>query len=132
VRRAVIEDDVDVEIGRDLAIESLQERLELDRPVPAVQRPDHLAGAEVQGGVEARGAVALVVMRRALGQPRPHRQDRRRAVQRLDLGLLVHAQHDGALGRVEVEADDVSDLGHELRIARQLKRLGGDCPSFCV
>ena len=98
----------------------LQELLELDRAVSAVQRPDHLAGAEVQGGVEARSAVALVVVRRALGQARPHRQDRRRAVQRLDLGLLVHAQHDGALGRVQVEADDVSDLGHELRIAASL------------
>jgi hypothetical protein len=38
VRRAVIKDDVHVEIGRDVAVERLQELLELDRAVPAVQR----------------------------------------------------------------------------------------------
>ena len=44
---------MDVEIGGDLAIERLQEGLELDRAVPAVQGSDHVAGADVQGGVEA-------------------------------------------------------------------------------
>jgi hypothetical protein len=41
---------------RDLAVDGLQELLELDRAVTAVQRADHFAGADVQGGVEARGA----------------------------------------------------------------------------
>ena len=70
VGRAVVEDDVDVEIGRDLAIEGLQELLELDRAVAAVQRADDLAGGDVQRGVEARGAVAFVVVGRALGHAR--------------------------------------------------------------
>lgn len=33
-----------------------------------------------------------------------------RAVQGLDLGLLVHAEHECPLRRVEVELDDVVDL----------------------
>ena len=37
--------------------------------------------------------------------------------------FLVHTQHHGALGRVQVEPDDVADLGHELRIAGELERL---------
>ena len=44
VRGAVVEDHVDVEIVGDLAVERLQELLELDRAVAAVQRADDLAG----------------------------------------------------------------------------------------
>jgi hypothetical protein len=57
---------------------------------------------------------------RALGHAREHWQDRRSAVQRLDLGLLVDAQHDRALGWVQVQPDDVSDLGDELRVLGEL------------
>ena len=51
------------------------------------------------------------------------RQGRGGAVQRLDLGLLIHAQHQRPLRRVQVEPDDVTDLGDELRIGRQLPGL---------
>ena len=59
VRGAVVEDHVHVELGGDLAVEGLQELLELDRAVAGVQRADHLAGGDVQRGVEARGARRL-------------------------------------------------------------------------
>src|SRR3954468_12390627 len=39
--------------ARDRAVECVQELLELDRPVAAVQAADHLAGGEVQRGVAA-------------------------------------------------------------------------------
>ena len=47
-----------------------QELLELDRAVAAVQRADDLAGGDVQRGVEARRAGALVVVGGALGDAR--------------------------------------------------------------
>ena len=37
-------------------------------------------------------------------------------IQSLDLALLVDAEHERALGRVEVKADDVSNLLHEQRV----------------
>jgi len=45
-------------------------------------------------------------------------QHRCRAVERLDLGLLVDAEHDRSLGRIEIEPDDVAHLVDELRIRR--------------
>ena len=120
---AVVEDQVHVEVVGDLAVDGLQELLELDRAVAAVQRADHLAGRDVQRGVEAGGARALVVVGGALRGAGQHRQDRRGAIQGLDLGLLVDAEHDGALGRVEVEPDDVADLGDELRVLGELPGL---------
>jgi hypothetical protein len=38
------------------------------------------------------------------------------AVQRLDLALLIHAQHDGAFRRVEIETNDRLHLLGELGI----------------
>jgi hypothetical protein len=60
----------------------------------------------------------------ALGHARHQRQDRRRSLQRLDLGLLIDAEDDCRFGRVEVEPDDVAHLVDELRIGRELEVLG--------
>ena len=65
--------------------------------------------------------MADVVVGAPLGHARHHRQHRLGPVQGLDPGLLVHAQHHRLLGRVVVEADDVDDLVHELRIGGQLE-----------
>jgi len=54
---------------------------------------------------------------------RHQRQHRRRTVERLDLRLLIDAQHHRSLGRIEVQADDVTHLVDELRIGRKLERL---------
>jgi hypothetical protein len=114
---------MDREVGGDRAVDRGQELLELDRAVTLVQRADHLAGGDVQCRVQARRAGALVVMGGAFGRAGQHRQDRRGAVERLDLGLLVDAQHDGAFRRCQVEPDDVADLVDEQRILGQLPSL---------
>ena len=46
-----------------------------------------------------------------------------RAVERLDLALLVDAQDDGALRRRHVEPDDVAHLGDEVGIGGELEGL---------
>jgi hypothetical protein len=51
----------------------------------------------------------------------------------LDLGLLIDAEHDGALGRVEVEPDDVVDFLDEQGVLGELEavlavRLEPECP----
>jgi hypothetical protein len=58
-----------------------------------------------------------------LRHARHHRQDRLLAVERLDLGLLVYAENECAVGRRQIEADDVTGLVDEQRIARQLEGL---------
>ncbi len=52
-----------------------------------------------------------------------HRQPGLRPVQRLNVTLLVHTQHDGLLGRIHVQPHDVRQLLHERGIGRQLERL---------
>ncbi len=102
--------------------ELVEERDELLVAVLGVAGTGDLAGRDLQRGVEAGRAVALVVMRHPLRLARLHRQRRLGAIERLDLGLLIHAQHQCAFGRVEVEPDDVDDLLRQLRITGELER----------
>jgi hypothetical protein len=50
-----------------------------------------------------------------------HRQPRLGAIQRLDLAFLIDREHDGVVGRINVQANDLLELGRELRIVGQLK-----------
>jgi hypothetical protein len=82
------------------------------------------AGGHLQGREQRGGAVAQVVMGAPLDPARRHRPDRLGALQRLDLGLLVHTPHDGVRRWVQVQPDHVADLGLQLRIGGELERLG--------
>jgi hypothetical protein len=54
--------------------------------------------------------VATVVVRVPLGLARPQGECWRRALRRLDLRLLVHAQHQGTLRRGQAEVDHIATL----------------------
>src|SRR6266853_1557752 len=58
-----------------------------------------------------------------VSRKRRNSQERRGAVQGLNLALLVHAQHQSAVGRVQIKADDVANFVDEQRIATQLEGL---------
>ncbi len=59
-----------------------------------------------------------------LGQARLHRQHRLGAIQRLDLAFLIDAQHHRVLGRVQIQAHDVGDLGDQFGVGGEFERLG--------
>ena len=67
--------------------------------------------------------MALIVVGAPLGDARGQRQERLRAIQRLDLALLVDAQHQGLQRRVQVQPHDVAHLLDEQRIAGELEGL---------
>ena len=69
----VVENQVHVEFGGYFGVDLAQEPQELGGAVAGVQRSDDLSAGQVQGGVEAGGAVADVVVagaRRGAGQHR--------------------------------------------------------------
>ena len=84
---------------------------------------DHPAGEHVERGEQGRGAVAFVVVGHRPGPALLHRQARLGAVERLDLALFVHAEHDRVLGRVQIQADDIDELLLEARVVGELERL---------
>ena len=77
--------------------------------------------------------MAHVIVGPSFGLAEIHRQDGLRALQRLDLRLLVDREDHGIRRRRHVQPDHVPDLLHELRIRRDLEtlramRLQPECP----
>ncbi len=97
-----------LEVGGHVGLDLIEELAELARAVLRVAAADHRAGGDVKRSEQRRGAVARIVVGSPLPLPGPHRQHGLRAVQRLDLRLLINAQHQRAVGRAQVEADDVA------------------------
>ena len=60
--------------------------------------------------------MAFVVVSAALGLAGQHRKDRLTAAQRLNLTLLIHAQHHRMMRWVQVQADDIAHLVDQQRI----------------
>ena len=79
------------------------------------------ARRHVEGGELRRRAMALVVVCHRPRAPFLPGQPRLRAVQRLDLTLLIEREDHRALGRMQIQAHDIAQRRDELRIARQLE-----------
>ena len=93
VRPVVVHDQVDVETGRDVGVDSVEKLTELPRAMAAMTLADDGASLAVERCEQAGSAMAGVIMSAALGLPRPHRQQGLGAIERLDLRFLVGAQH---------------------------------------
>ena len=78
---------------------------------------------DLQGRKQRGRAVAFVVVRHRATAAFFHGQARLRAIQRLNLALLVHANHHRLLGRIQVKAHHVGQLLQKPRVARQLEAL---------
>ena len=116
MRRKVIDDHVDLALGRLSGDQSGQEGDELFAGVVGGGLTDDLAGASIERGIERKAAFADVLESMALGSTGRERQDGQRAIQRLDGAFLVHAEYDRVLGRVQVKANDIERLALEVGI----------------
>jgi len=67
--------------------------------------------------------VAHVVVGESLDAAEPHGQHRLGAVERLNLALLVDAQHHRVIGRVQVETDNVANLLNEEGVRGEFEML---------
>ena len=72
--------------------------------------------AMFQRGEQVNDTVADIVVGATLDLPGSHRQRRFRAVESLNAGFLVDAQHHGLFRRVHIQTNDVTDFVDELRV----------------
>src|SRR4051794_16304555 len=88
VRGVVVHHQVQFTLGIGLG-DLFEEAQELLMPVPRLTGRGEVAGGDLQRGEQRGGAVPHIVVAAPLGQPGLQRQDRRAAIQSLDLRLLV-------------------------------------------
>ena len=100
---------MNVQIVWNSGFDLIEKLAELLGAMASIAFADDPAGCDVEGGKQRGDAVTLVVVTTACRLARSHGQHGLAAVQRLDLRLLIDAQHDGALRRGHVEADDIAE-----------------------
>jgi hypothetical protein len=122
VGAVVVDDQVQLSLAGEDAVEGAQEGEELLVAVAGQALADDPALQDLEGGKKRGRAVALVVVGHRAGPAPLHRQARLGAVECLDLAFLVDAEHDRLLGWVEVEANDVGQLLGEARVVGELER----------
>src|SRR5471030_3281757 len=121
VSPVVVHHQMHLQLRRDVGFDRTQELQELNAAMAPMQLADDFSGSYIQGREQRRGAMAFVIVRTALGYAGGQRQNWLSPVQCLNLALLVHTQHHGLGRRIEIQTDDVTRLGNELRIGRQLE-----------
>ena len=119
----VVDDQMECEAARDLLVNRLQKLAELHRPMAAMKLPDHGARLEVERGEQVGSAVTQIVGSTPLSLAGAHRQQRLTAIECLDLALLVDAQHQRAVRRIEVKPDDIAHFLDEQRVFGKLEAL---------
>src|SRR5687768_1736749 len=103
VSSIIINDEMKWDLTWKLLIEGAEEAEELLMPMPLIALADHLALQHLQRGEQSRGAVPLVIVGHGPTTSFFEGQAWLCPIQRLNLALLVHAQHDRPLRRIQVQ-----------------------------
>jgi len=123
VRPVVVENEMDVELGRHARVDCLEELQELLTAMSPMALTNDFSRGDIERRKERGRAVPSVVMRAPLGDPGLERENRGASIQRLNLTLFIDAEHERAIRWIEIQPDDVADLLDKLRIFREFERL---------
>src|SRR5665213_2255494 len=121
VRPVVVDDQVQVESCWCLNVDLLEESNELLMAMARHAVTDHMSVEHAECCEQGRCPVALVVVRHSAAPPFLQWQPGLRAVERLDLRLLVYAEDECAIRRIEIQADDVVQLVRKGFVATELE-----------
>src|SRR5579872_4754924 len=119
----VVNHEMEVEALRGLLIDQPQKAQELAMPMARQASADDLAVQHVERREQSRRAVAFVVVGHRSGAPFLHRQAGLGAIESLNLALFVDAEDQRLVRRIEIEPDDIFDLGGKVLVARDFEGL---------
>ena len=117
----IVDDRVDRLSLRHLGLDGIEEADELLMPMVRHTAAGDFTFQDVEGGEQRSGAVALIVVGHGTGASLLHRQAGLGAIESLNLTLLVNRENNSVIGRIDVEPDDVLELGGKGRVIGQLE-----------
>jgi hypothetical protein len=118
----VVRDGMDDLAGRHGRFDRVEEADELLMAMLLHATTDDCAIQHVEGSKQRGGAVPDVVMCHGAATAFLHGQTRLSAIERLNLALLIDRKDDGMRRGIDVEPDDVSQLGGKLRVIGPLEK----------
>ena len=122
VRGVIVQDQMQLERGRRLRIDLLEKLATLVVPMARQAVTDHVPIKQAQRRKQGGRAVALIIVRHGAAPTVLHREARLGAIQGLDLAFLIHAEDEGMLGRVQLQAYDILHFLLEVRIPAERER----------
>lgn len=128
VRRVIVQDQMQIESGGRLRIDLLEEPEKLLVAMARHAVADDRSIEHAQCREECRRAVAFVVVRHCATAALFHREAGLGAVQGLDLAFLIHAQDEGVLRRVQIQAHHIRHFLLKVGIPAELE--GADQMGF--
>ena len=117
----VVENGVDEFAGRGFGLQGVEEANELLMAIALHVLAEHRSFEHVERGKQRCRSMALVVVGHGRRAALLHRQARLGPVERLDLALLVDAEHHGMRRRADMESDDGAELLGEGGIVGQFE-----------
>ena len=119
VRSVIIHNQMKIQFGWELAIQSAQELEKLLMAVARHALPDYGSLQDVQRGEQRSCPVAFVIMSHGPASDAFfHLQARLGTIQCLNLTLLIDANHQGLIRRIEIQADYVRQLLYKPLVPR--------------
>jgi hypothetical protein len=116
VGREVVEDDMNLLPRRAPRYHFCEKGNDVGAGMAARGSSVHAAGLGVQRGMQRKRSVPVVLETVTLRSPRRKRQNGVHAVQGLDGGFLIDAEHSSVLQRPQIQADTVGRFAFELRV----------------
>jgi hypothetical protein len=112
---------MDIHLLWDVLFDVAQETQELLMPMSQLALGEDLAVGDVEGCEERRRTVANVVLRDAFDVAQSQRQQRLRALERLDLALFIDTQHQRIVRWMQIQAGHITHLLNENGSVESLK-----------
>lgn len=123
VRPVVVDDQMQVQIEWCLDADQLQKTDKFLMAMPRHAIANDGAIEHVQQSEPGRRAIAFVAVRLPGRDSRPQRQERLSAVEGLDLAFLVDAEHQGFVGRIQIQSHHVVEFLDETLVAAEFEGL---------
>ena len=124
VGAVVIDDQMNIQMLRDIGLDMTQKAQELLMAVPRFALREDLSVGDIERREQGRGAMSDVVVGDAFHVAQTHWQHRLRALQGLHLALLVDTQNQRFVWWIQVQPNHVAKLLDEERVGRELEGLG--------